>query len=172
MKEISFKDDILPLKDKLFRLALRITLDRAEAEDVVQDTLIRVWHKRDEWSNIDSIEAYSMTICRNLSLDRTSKAARSNLTIDEERDQPPTHTTPYEELATKQRLQLVQQLIDRLPEVQRSIMLLRDVEGKSYREIATILNLSEEQVKVYLFRARQRIKLQFAKIEEFDSTNT
>lgn len=55
MQEISFRDDILPLKDKLFRLALRITFDRAEAEDVVQDTMIRVWNKREEWTQFGSI---------------------------------------------------------------------------------------------------------------------
>ena len=61
MQEISFRNDILPLKDKLFRLALRITSDRAEAEDVVQETLIRVWNKRDEWTQFGSVEAYCLT---------------------------------------------------------------------------------------------------------------
>ena len=70
MKEISFQNDVLPLKNKLFRLALRITLNREEAEDVVQDTLIKVWNARDRWQELDSIEAYSLTIARNLSLDR------------------------------------------------------------------------------------------------------
>ena len=58
MQQISFRNDILPLKDKLFRLAFRITLDRAEAEDVVQETLIRVWNKKDEWKQLDSVEAF------------------------------------------------------------------------------------------------------------------
>ena len=66
MKEISFQNDVLPLKNKLFRLALRITLNREEAEDVVQDTLIKVWNARDRWQELDSIEAYSLTIARNL----------------------------------------------------------------------------------------------------------
>lgn len=56
MKEISFQNDVLPLKNKLFRLALRITLNREEAEDVVQDTLIKVWNARDRWQELDSIE--------------------------------------------------------------------------------------------------------------------
>lgn len=56
MKEISFQNDVLPLKNKLFRLALRITLNREEAEDVVQDTLIKVWNARDRWLELDSIE--------------------------------------------------------------------------------------------------------------------
>lgn len=67
MQEISFRNDILPLKDKLFRLALRITLDRAEAEDVVQDTMIRVWNKRDEWKQFESIEAYCLIVAKKFS---------------------------------------------------------------------------------------------------------
>ena len=73
MQELSFRNDILPLKDKLFRLALRITFDRAEAEDVVQETLIRVWNKRDEWSQFGSIEAYCLTVARNLAIDRSER---------------------------------------------------------------------------------------------------
>ena len=58
MKIISFRDDILPLKNMLFRVALRITLDKAEAEDIVQETMIKVWNRRDTWSEIESIEAF------------------------------------------------------------------------------------------------------------------
>ena len=57
MKEIDFREDLLPLKNKLYRLALRITLDTAEAEDVTQDTLIRVWTKREELGALNSLEA-------------------------------------------------------------------------------------------------------------------
>ena len=70
MQELSFRNDILPLKDKLFRLALRITFDRAEAEDVVQETLIRVWNKRDQWSQYGSSAAYCLTVARNLTMYR------------------------------------------------------------------------------------------------------
>lgn len=167
MKEISFRDDILPLKDKLFRLALRITLDRADAEDIVQETLIKMWNKRDEWNQIESIEAFALTTCRNLALDLTTKASRHNVALDEGRDQKPADRTPYEELDARQRLDIVRKLIDELPETQRSIMELRDVEGKSYSEIGQILDLSEQQVKVYLFRARQKVKQQFSKIEGY-----
>ena len=66
---LNFRTDILPLKDQLYRLALRITLNTAEAEDIVQETLIKVWNKRDSWDQIDNIEAFCFTVCRNLSLD-------------------------------------------------------------------------------------------------------
>ena len=167
MKEISFRDDILPLKDKLFRLALRITLDRADAEDVVQETLIKMWDRREQWHEMESIEAFALTICRNQALDLTAKASHRNVVLDESRDEDPAPSTPYEELDARQRLDIVKRLIDGLPETQRSIMELRDVEGKSYREIGQILGLSEEQVKVYLFRARHKVKVQFSKIEGY-----
>ena len=76
MPKIDFRNDILPLKDKLFRLALRITFDRAEAEDIVQETMIRVWSKRDEWHELESVEAYCLTVTRNLAIDRSEKRHR------------------------------------------------------------------------------------------------
>ena len=81
MQELSFRNDILPLKDKLFRLALRITFDRAEAEDVVQETLIRVWNKRDEWSQFGSIEAYCLTVAKNLAIGRSQKKEAQNVEL-------------------------------------------------------------------------------------------
>ena len=83
MKKISFRNDVLPIKNELFRLALRITLNRAEAEDIVQDTLIKVWNRRYEWENIDSIEAFSLTLCRNLSLDRIRKKENNNDSLED-----------------------------------------------------------------------------------------
>ena len=68
---ISFRNDILPLKDRLYRLALRITLNPAEAEDVVQETMIKVWNRRDNWEAIDNMETFCLTICRNLAVDKT-----------------------------------------------------------------------------------------------------
>lgn len=167
MKEIRFRDNILPLKDKLFRLALRITLNREEAEDIVQDTLLRVWEKRESWSQIESIEAYCTTICRNLALDRNSAARNSNLRLNEQMDTPPLSPTPFEELNQREQLEMTQRLMDDLPELWRSIMLLRDVEGKRYDEIATILSISESQVKVYLHRARTRLREQIDKVEKY-----
>ena len=167
MQEISFRNDILPLKDKLFRLALRITLDRAEAEDVVQDTLIKVWNRRDEWAQFDSIEAYCMTVARNLAIDRSQKMDAQHIGLTPETQEMPDALTPDRQLEDYERLKLVHRLVNELPEKQRTILQLRDIEGKSYKEIADLLQVSEEQVKVNLFRARQRIKLKYNEIETY-----
>ena len=167
MKKISFRDDVLPLKNRLYRLALRITLNPAEAEDAVQDSLIRVWEHRDEWEQIESIEAYALTICRNISLDMAGKAGRGNVQLNEDSSMFNVQCTMFNEFEQKERLSLVRKIMDTLPEIQRSIMELRDIEGKTYQEIGNILKLSETQVKVYLHRARTSIRQQAEKIEKY-----
>jgi len=167
MKKISFRDDVLPLKNRLYRLALRITLNPAEAEDAVQDTLIRVWERREEWEQIESIEAYSLTICRNIALDMAGKAGRGNVQLSEDSSMFNVQCSMFNEFEQKERLSLVRKLMDTLPEVQRSIMELRDIEGKTYQEIGNILRLTESQVKVYLHRARTSIRQQTEEIEKY-----
>ena len=167
MKKVSFRNDVLPLKNQLFRLALRITLSREEAEAIVQDTMIKVWDKRYEWSNIDSIEAYSLRICRNLSLDRLKKRDNQNDSLEEEQLDTVHTSTPQDRLIDQDRLRVVKEIVDSLPEKQRSCMQLRDFEGKQYKEIADILGITEEQVKVNIFRARQAVKQRFQKIEQY-----
>lgn len=169
MKTISFQTDILPLKNELFRLALRITQNRFEAEDVVQETMLKVWKGRSEWDKIDNIEAFCLTVCRNLSLDKMRHM--DNLVQNIEQESEPADQSysanPEEQAVQHDRLQLVRQLISQLPEKQRTCMQLRDVEGKSYRDIANIIGISEEQVKVNIFRARQTIRERFQQAENF-----
>ena len=168
MKKVSFRNDILPLTNILYRLALRITCNNAEAEDIVQDTLMKVWNRRERWEEIDSIEAFCMTICRNLALDRMRKMDNHNSSLEDNLHETPSATrNPYEEMNQKDRIQLVRKLVDSLPEKQRTCMQLRDFEGKSYKEVAEILQISEDQVKVNIFRARQAIKQQFKKTENY-----
>ena len=167
MQEISFRNDILPLKDKLFRLALRITLDRAEAEDVVQDTMIRVWNKRDEWQQFESVEAYCLIVAKNLAIDRSQKKDAQNVALSPEMAEEADTSGPYDRLVNNERMKIIHRLIDELPEKQRLIMQLRDIEGESYKDIAKVLQLTEEQVKVNLFRARQKVKQRYIEIDEY-----
>ncbi len=169
MKKISFASDVLPMKDILYRLALRITLSREEAEDIVQDTLIKVWNRRDSWDAIESMEAFALTICRNLALDRMRLHDNRNASLDDESqgERPDSASNPLERTVQREKVAIVKSLVDNLPEKQRSCMQLRDFEGKSYKEIAGVLRITEDQVKVNIFRARQTIKQQFLEYDNY-----
>ncbi len=167
---ISFRKDILPLKDQLYRLAQRITLDSAEAEDIVQETLIKVWNKKDQWEEIENIEAFCFAICRNLALDSLKRHENRNQSLDATHaEQADDGRNPSEQTIHHDHLQLIRNIVNDLPLRQRSCIQLRDFEGKSYRDIATLLDITEEQVKINIFRGRQTIKLRFQALDQFRS---
>ncbi len=168
MKEIDFRRDLLPHKDKLYRLALRITLQRPEAEDVVQETLIRAWERREELGNVESVEAYLLTVCRNLAIDRREKKDNQNVSLgEEEMELPASDISPQERLEYEERLRRVHELFSKLPERQRTVMQLRDIEGLSYRETAQAMGITEDVVRVTLHRARAAIRQAFEKEEYY-----
>lgn len=168
MKAISFRNDILPLKNVMYRLALRITLNKEDAEDVVQDALIKIWNRRDEWNTIDNMEAFCLTVCRNQALDKIKKAGNRNAPLEEESQQGHNQTeNPYDRIIDRNSVEWVRRLINQLPEKQRSCMQLRDFEGRTYKEIAKVMEISEEQVKINIFRARQTVKKQYQEAEEY-----
>jgi len=158
MENISFRNTVLPLSDRLFRLALRITMNRAEAEDVVQDTLLKVWEQRKEWEQINNLEAFAIATCRNRALDILKRAGRNTIPLEVVDKRQQTADSGLQALEAREQLSLVRQIMDELPEVQRTIMQLRDIEGRTYQEIAEAMDISETQVKVYLHRARTKVK--------------
>ena len=159
MKELSFRNDVLPLKDRLFRLAMRITLVREDAEDMVQETLIRLWKSMQEGTQIDNLEAFAFTVCRNLCLDYMARREQQNVAFDEElHDRPDATRSPYDDIVRSEQSARLNALINTLPEKQRTAMQLRDIEGRTYREIADIMQISESDVKVNIFRARRAVR--------------
>lgn len=168
MSSISFQNDILPLKNQLYRLALRITLDTAEAEDIVQETLIKVWNLRDNWQKIDNIEAFCFTICRNMALDSIKRSGSKNESLDEAPVERADNTNnPSQQAIENDHVNIVRHIVDSLPEKQRTCIQLRDFEGKSYKDIAKIMDITEEQVKINIHRGRQTIKQRFLSLDNF-----
>ena len=152
----------------MYRLALRITLNSQEAEDVVQDVIIKVWRQSQNESfagTIDNLQAYLLRLTRNLAIDRQRLKANQVESLDAMVEAGQQHAVASlvaenteRSLATAERLTLIRRIMDTLPEKQRTAMQLRDFEGKTYREIASVMEITEEQVKVSIFRARQAVK--------------
>jgi RNA polymerase sigma-70 factor (ECF subfamily) len=104
-----------------------------------------------------------------LALDKTRRAENQNEQLNDTHDPPDSSyaSNPEEQAVQRDRVALVRQLIDTLPEKQRSCMQLRDIEGKSYKEIAEVMGINEQQVKINIFRARQAIKQKFIETEKY-----
>lgn len=163
-----FESRVLPVKNKLFRFAFRLLGSSEEAKDVVQEVFIRVWNGRDQMASIDNMEAWCMRITRNLSLDKIrARQRKATDPIEENFDVQNDSRTPYEATENSENMQRISQLIASLPEKQRQVMHLRDIEGYSYNEICEILELDMNQVKVNLFRARNAVREKFVKINAY-----
>ena len=117
--------------------------------------------------SIESVEAYCLTVAKNLAIDRSQKKEAQNVELTPEMEEEPDANSPYDQMIHDERMNIINRLVNELPEKQRLIMQLRDIEGESYKKIATLLNLTEEQVKVNLFRARQKVKQRYLEIDEY-----
>jgi RNA polymerase sigma-70 factor (ECF subfamily) len=166
MKQDKFKKNILPIIDRLFRLALSITGNKQDAEDVVQDTLFQVWQRKNDWEAILNLEAYCFRATRNNAINKISLKANQQESIPDHFDIPEYKSNMQELLEEKEQAAMLEKYIRQLPEKQQTILQLRTIEELSYKQIAEVLNLTEEQVKVNLFRARQKLKVFFEDSEQ------
>ncbi len=154
----AFESRVLPAKDKMFRFAQRLLKDEEEAKDIVQEAMIRVWNKREEMHTYLNMEAWCMRIVRNLSLDRIKSKQYNSDRLDSTYNLSASGATPAEKTETDNTMENIHNFIAGLPDKQRHIMQLRDIEGFSYKEIGDILNLDANNVKVNLFRARKSVR--------------
>jgi RNA polymerase sigma-70 factor (ECF subfamily) len=158
-----FQQRILPMKDKLYRLALRLLQNVQEAEDAVQETMIRIWARQEEWDKWKSLEAYCMISLKNGCLDRLRKQKMQPLHEEKAWDLASADKDPQEKMMAKEATIRIRKCMDALPQHQQLVIQLREIEGFSYNEIADVLDMSLDQVKVNLFRARNAIKRSFIK---------
>lgn len=158
-----YKENILPISQKLFRFAMRIVNDQLEAQDVVQEVLIKVWDKQEHWPHIDNMEAWCVKMTRNLSIDKLRSKHRRTQDIEGSFHLQDSAATPLEKAEGKDTISHIRELMKQLPEKQRIVMQLRDIEEMTYKEIMDALDMSMPQVKTNLFRARNKIKKQLNK---------
>lgn len=164
-----FKIAVFPLKNKLFRFAKRLLEDSVEAEDMVQEVFIKLWNKRDKLSEYRSIEALAMITIKNQCLDKLRGKRYTHENIDGLHHE-------VEEVLQDEKVDLsdlvgkVQQLIKLLPDQQKMIIQLRDMEGYDFEEIAEIMEMNENAIRVNLSRARKKIRDILSQSKEYEYT--
>ncbi len=164
----NFTQQITPIKDRLYRFALRMVDNAMEAEDVVQEVLIKLWQKREDLPDIKNLEAWSIRLTHNLSVDKLRSKRQQTESLDQQYNIVSTSQNPAQIIESKDALQRIHQLIQHLPEKQKLVLQLRDIEELSYKEIAEILEMPMNQVKVNLFRGRQNLKTALLKKETYE----
>jgi len=153
-----FKIHVLPLQDKLYSFSLRFLGDSEDAKDAVQEVLIKLWKLRDSLENYRSILAFAMTVTRNHCLDRIK--ARRTVPLEDNKvySGQVVNTTPGDILERKDLTEKIKRIIGELPENQRSVIHLRDIDGFDNQEIAEIMSMDVNNVRVLLSRARKKVR--------------
>ncbi len=166
MGQEEFENTVFIMKDRLFRFARRILNDVQDAEDVVQEVMIGFWNKRTEISKLLNIEAYAMRSVKNMSLDKIKHyQVRQNKMADIIHHSE----NVYNEVSDEKNEMhvLIRKSIDRLPEKQKLVMHLRDIEGYSFEEMSEVLEMDEVAMRVNLSRARKKVKEEIQKIVNY-----
>lgn len=151
-----YTQQVLPLQDKIFRFSRRLLSSEAAAQDVTQEVLLKLWNLKSKLKGIKNVEAYAMTTTKNMCYDllkskhsKTLELVHSNYTAQS--------YSLSSEIEARDEVSLVTKFINELPEQQRAIIQLRDVEQFTNQEIEEIMDMNSTSVRVALSRARKKI---------------
>lgn len=146
--------------NKLYGYAMRFLRNTEDAEDILQDVFEKLWLNRKK-VEVEKAKSWMFTTAHNAMLNLINRKSRVQLPGDE--NLPESSKKDVNKFESNQ---VVDRAVNILPPIQKSIILLRDLEGYTYEEIGEMLSLSSSQVKVYLFRARNKIKKQLKGLKE------
>lgn len=159
----TFKITVLPLREKLLRQAFRLTGEKADAEDIVQDAFLRLWHIREKLDGYESVEALAMQITKHLAIDRL-RTRHEGVPLQDAVIETSRTKDPAEEFENRDAARQIRRIIETLPSLQQTIIRMKDIECYELSEIAEITGSQIEAVRMNLSRARKRVRDEFFKI--------
>jgi RNA polymerase sigma factor (sigma-70 family) len=157
MTQTEFLNIVMPFKDKVFRLAKRLLVSTEEAEDATQEVLIKLWNNQSKFEEFKNVEAFSMTMTKNYCLDKLKSKQAQNLKIVHSNYQDH-NISLQKDIENKDSLDWVGRIIADLPEQQKMVIQLRDIEQYELDEISDMLDMNNTAVRVALSRARKTIR--------------
>jgi RNA polymerase sigma factor (sigma-70 family) len=172
MQSIEFNEKIIPLSSKLFRFACSFLDDKEDARDVLQDVLLKLWNNRNSLAKIENTESYAMRMVRNKCLDVLKSSRVMRLKPVNGKSSDFHEFADYDSYEWKDTTRMVMDLAGKLPEVQKSVIFLRDMEQLEFTEISAITGLNVNAVRVNLSRARKQIREELLKIWENENTRS
>lgn len=166
MQQTEFLNVVMPFKDKLFRLAKRLLVSREEAEDATQEILMKLWSKQNVMMTYNNVEAYAMMMTKNFCLDRlkSKQADTLKLVHSNYRDE---NVSLQDQLEVSDSVGWIGKIMEGLPEQQKMVLQLRDVEQYEFDEIASLLDMNPTAVRVALSRARKMVREKLIQKHEY-----
>ena len=153
-----YKQEVLPLRKKLLNYARKLLNNTEEAEDIVQEVLLKLWCNRESLGKYQNIPGVSMQITKNLCINKLNEYNRHSIPIEEHTGAFADYSTPLQKLEDRDNVDSVLKIIDHLPPLQQLILRMKHLEGYETEEIAKITGASEESVRMNLSRARRKVK--------------
>ncbi len=163
MTQDTFKSTVFILKNEMYRFAKRFVMSSDEAEDVVQDLMIRFWQKKDELEQFGNLKSYALKAVRNECLNRLKHHDVKTGFADMQLRRSELYSMEVNNLKEH-----IIGFINRLPEKQKMVIHLKDVEEYEVSEIAEMLEMEENAVRVNLMRARQKVKEQISQLMSYE----
>ena len=162
MKQTEFLNVVMPFKDKLYLLAKRLLVSREEAEDATQEILLKLWAKNESMGEYKNVEAFAMTMTKNFCLDRLKSKQAGNLKLVHS-NYSDESTSLQRQLEAEDSVGWMERIMKELPEQQKMVLQLRDVEQYEFEEICDLLDMKPTAVRVALSRARKTVREELIK---------
>ena len=159
-----FKQLLLPLYPRLQRVALRLLGNAEDAEDMVQEVYMKLWSKRDALPDVKDVEAYCVTLTKNMCIDRLRIAEAEKEDMDEVPIMLAETDDVEAQVERRDAVEQVKQIIGTLPEHQQQVITLRDMEDCSFEEIVEQTGLTAVNIRMLLSRARRTIRERFKRL--------
>ena len=166
MTQAEFLNLVMPFKDKVFRLAKRLLVSQEEAEDATQEILLKLWNNKEQIQNYKNVEAFSMTMTKNFCLDKLKSKHAQNLKIVHNNYQD-NSVSLQKQVELNDSLDWVSKIMEELPEQQKIILQLRDIEQYDFSEIAKMLDMNETAIRVSLSRGRKTLREKLTKTHSY-----
>ena len=166
MNQAEFIQTISPFKDKVFRLARRLLVSTEEAEDATQEVLVKLWNNKEKLRGYGSVEAMAMTMTKNYCLDRLKSKQASEMRIVHS-NYTDRQAGLQQQAEDRDSWSWVEKIMETLPEQQKLIMQMRDIEQYEFDEIAKIMDMNETAVRVALSRARKTLREELTKTHSY-----
>ncbi len=162
MVQEQYKILIQPIRQQLYFVALKLLADEQDAEDAVQEALLKLWAARTSFLVHENPNAFAITVLKNQCLDKLR--LRKNVESIENPAMCVENDNPHLLLERKNENEIIRRIINRLPQLQQLIITMKDVEEYEVDEIAEIIGASTEAVRMNLSRARKKVREEFLKI--------